>query len=304
VTSIALRESLAKIFDHTEPTRETEHTTTKISSLRKARILVAEDLKTNQVIITEMLQLLGHEVEIAENGRVAIAKYLSGDFSFIFMDCQMPIMDGYEATKKIRAIELKRNDVSVPIIALTAASDKENRDRCTTAGMNGYLTKPFSISNIKRSIESHLKVDFLDQTGLSLTGVSSSKRAGKNPEDSIELNIINLKAIENIRDLERQTGKPLLPSIFSGYVTQMEEKLTELRGNTLHPDGKIIYRTAHAIRSMSTNVGAERVNIISSQIEKKSKANEFTDLPDAVVELTKAYEEFVEEFDSSVLKTS
>ena len=304
VTSIALRESLAKIFDHTEPTRETEHTTTKISSLRKARILVAEDLKTNQVIITEMLQLLGHEVEIAENGRVAIAKYLSGDFSFIFMDCQMPIMDGYEATKKIRAIELKRNDVSVPIIALTAASDKENRDRCTTAGMNGYLTKPFSISNIKRSIESHLKVDFLDQTGLSLIGVSSSKRPGKDSEDSIELNIINLKAIENIRDLERQTGKPLLPSIFSGYVTQMEEKLTELRGNTLHPDGKIIYRTAHAIRSMSTNVGAERVNIISSQIEKKSKANEFTDLPDAVVELTKAYKEFVEEFDSSVLKTN
>jgi HPt (histidine-containing phosphotransfer) domain-containing protein len=170
--------------------------------------------------------------------------------------------------------------------------------------MNGYLTKPFSISNIKRSIESHLKVDFLDQTGLSLIGVSSSKRPGKDSEDSIELNIINLKAIENIRDLERQTGKPLLPSIFSGYVTQMEEKLTELRGNTLHPDGKIIYRTAHAIRSMSTNVGAERVNIISSQIEKKSKANEFTDLPDAVVELTKAYKEFVEEFDSSVLKTN
>ena len=116
VTSIALRESLAEIFDHTQPTRETEHTTTKTPSLRKARILVAEDLKTNQVIITEMLQLLGHEVEIAENGRVAIAKYLSGDFSFIFMDCQMPIMDGYEATKQIRAIELKRNDVSVPLL--------------------------------------------------------------------------------------------------------------------------------------------------------------------------------------------
>jgi HPt (histidine-containing phosphotransfer) domain-containing protein len=118
------------------------------------------------------------------------------------------------------------------------------------------------------------------------------------------LNIVNLKAIENIRDLERQTGKLLLPSIFSGYVAQMEEKLTELRGDTLHPDGTTIYRTAHAIRSMSTNVGAERVSIISSQIEKTSKANEFTGLTEAVAELTKAYQEFIEEFDSNVLKTS
>ena len=84
----------------------------------------------------------------------------------------------------------------------------------------------------------------------------------------------------------------------------MEEKLTELRGEILHPEGTKIYRTAHAIRSMSTNVGAERVSIISSQIEKKSKANEFTGLTEAVIELSKAYQEFIEEFDSNVLKTS
>ena len=304
VTSIALRESLVEILDSTQPSRGTERSITKTPSLRNIRILVAEDLTTNQVIVAEMLQLLGHEVEIAENGRVAIAKYLSGNFSFIFMDCQMPIMDGYEATKQIRKIELKRNDVSIPIIALTAASDKENRDRCSDAGMDGYLTKPFSLSNIQRSIESHLKAPFLDQPGLSPADVSASQTPKKDADDSIELKIVNLKAIENIRDLERQTGKRLLPSIFSGYVSQMEEKLTELRGDILHAEGTQIYRTAHAIRSMSTNVGAERVSVISSQIEKKSKTNEFIGLTEAAVELTKAYQEFIEEFDSNVLKTS
>ena len=64
------------------------------------------------------------------------------------MDCQMPTMDGYEAAKQIRKIELKRNNISVPIIALTAASDEENRDRCNNAGMNGYLTKPFKVPKV------------------------------------------------------------------------------------------------------------------------------------------------------------
>ena len=84
----------------------------------------------------------------------------------------------------------------------------------------------------------------------------------------------------------------------------MEEKLTELRGDILYAEGTQIYRTAHAIRSMSTNVGAERVSIISSQIAKKSKANEFIGLTEAAIELTKAYQQFIEEFDSNVLKTS
>ncbi len=304
VTSISLRESLAGILDYAEVARGPDQTATKTSSPEKTRILVAEDLKTNQVIIAEMLQLLGHDVEIAENGRVAIAKYLSGDFSFIFMDCQMPIMDGYEATKQIRKIELKRNDPPVPIIALTAASDEENKERCNNAGMDGYLTKPFSLSNIQKSIESNSKANFLNRHRLIAADISNSQELGKASEDSIGSKIINLKAIENIRDLERQTGKLLLPSIFSGYVAQMEEKLTALRGDALHPDRTTIYRTAHGIRSMSANVGAERVSIISSQIEKSSKANDFTGLTDAVAQLTKAYQEFIEEFDSNVLKTS
>ena len=304
LTSIALRESLAGISAPTESITVTRQTATNKPSLRKIRILVAEDLKTNQVIIAEMLQLLGHDVEIAENGRVAIAKYLSGDFSFIFMDCQMPTMDGYEAAKQIRKIELKRNNISVPIIALTAASDEENRDRCNNAGMNGYLTKPFSISNIQKSIESHLDPHLLDRSGLVVANVGSSRASIENIGDAIELKIVDLQAIENIRDLERQTGKLLLPSIFSGYVAQMEEKLTELRGDILHPDAATIYHTAHAIRSMSANVGAERVSIISSQIEKRSKARDFTGLAEAVAELINAYQEFIEEFDSSILKTS
>src|SRR5690606_4479430 len=129
---------------------------------QRKQILVAEDVHTNQQIIVEIIRLLGHEVEIAGNGQIAVEKYLCGKFSLIFMDCQMPVMDGYTATRKIRIIEMEQNIQRVPIIALTAGSNKEDKDRCYQAGMDGYLTKPFSISDIQKNIEKHLRLTFFE----------------------------------------------------------------------------------------------------------------------------------------------
>ena len=297
VTSIALRALLVEILDPAELSGENKRIKLQTHGLHDMRILVAEDLKTNQVIITEMLQLLGHEVEVVANGQIAIERHLSQNFSLIFMDCQMPIMDGYEATQKIREIELQRHSASVPIIALTASSDQDDQDRCTAVGMNGYLTKPFSLSNIKESIERHSKTQFSAKMATPSTTASSLLKLETHSSVATGTKIINLKAIESIKDVERQSGKRLLPSILSGYVEQMQEKLAEITKDAAHPNKTAIYRTAHAIKSMSTNVGAERVCIISANIAQKSKANDFSGLTDSVVNLTSAYQEFIEEFD-------
>ena len=132
---------------------------------KRQTVLVAEDVSTNQDIIAEMLNLLGHEVDIADNGQTAVAKFLEGNYALIFMDCQMPIMDGYEASRRIRQLETEQQMTPIPIIALTAGSDRRDRDRCFEAGMNDYLTKPFSISDIqhaidKRLLEVHLKAKY------------------------------------------------------------------------------------------------------------------------------------------------
>ena len=104
-----------------------------------------------------MLQLLGFEVEIASNGSVAVDMFMSGNYSLVFMDCQMPVMDGYEAARKIRDFEKKSGSTITPVIALTAGSDEKDRERCLLAGMNDYITKPFNEQILRSRIKNILK---------------------------------------------------------------------------------------------------------------------------------------------------
>jgi signal transduction histidine kinase/ligand-binding sensor domain-containing protein/CheY-like chemotaxis protein/HPt (histidine-containing phosphotransfer) domain-containing protein len=261
----------------------------------KRLILVAEDLLTNQQIILEMLKLLGYEVEIAGNGEIAVEMFTSGSYDLIFMDCQMPQMDGYEATRKIRELENAQMRELIPIIALTAGSDKEDRERCRRAGMNGYLTKPFSISDIQMAIQRYLRskvpgMDVFHPVDNQIYGLPSDQNQNS------DLKALDFSAVESIREVERLTGKQLLPSIFEGYVNQMEEKLIELKNNVLVKDNIAIYRTAHAIKSMSANIGANKVKAISFQIEKSSKADETHGVTEAIDQLVFAYRDFIKEF--------
>jgi CheY-like chemotaxis protein len=265
---------------------------------QKTRILVAEDVHTNQQIIVEMIGLLGHEVEIAPNGQIAVEKYASGKYSLVFMDCQMPVMDGYTATRKLRRIEMERNMPRVPIVALTAGSDNEDKVRCRQAGMDGYLTKPFSISDIKMSIDKYLQSDLLtSEPGHSNAPASDIENLRKSSK-SDETKVIDLSAIENIKEIERQTGRLILPSIFEGYVEQMEEKLREIERNIRAEDCISIYRTAHAIKSMSANIGAEKVRLISADMEKKGKEGDLSSLSGATISLADAYHEFLIRFET------
>jgi signal transduction histidine kinase/CheY-like chemotaxis protein/HPt (histidine-containing phosphotransfer) domain-containing protein len=302
ITSRVVCDALAAMLDTDEPADDKRDSNSKSKIFRGKRILVAEDVPTNQRIIVEMIQMLGHEVEIASNGHIAVAKYKSGEYSLIFMDCQMPIMDGYDATREIRKFESEQQLAPVRIIALTAGSDKEDRDKCRQAGMDGYLTKPFSISNIQKNIEVHLQHSFsaTDMFEDIDSGHAQQTECGGGIEE--EYKVLNLSAIESIRDVERQTGKQLLPSIFEGYRSQMNEKLREIERNFGTHDSTSIYRTAHAIKSMSANIGADKVRSISSQIEKKSRSNELGGLAEEIIILTEAYHEFVEQFDTSFAK--
>ncbi len=297
LTSRALRDVLNSSFDPADQVVGHGPGISTTAATQRKKILVAEDVLTNQQIVVEMISLLGHDVEIANNGQIAIDKYLSRQYSLIFMDCQMPVIDGYTATQKIRRIELEQNIARVPIIALTAGSDIEDKNRCRQAGMDGYVTKPFSISDIQRSIEKHLKIVYLENEPKRMFHLESTGTVNTKTTDHAESKVLDLSAIENIREIERQTGKQLLPSIFEGYTAQMEEKLRDIQRDLKSLDNVSIYRTAHAIKSMSANIGAEKVRLISAQIEKKGKEEELSDLDDAVVALLAAYQEFLAEFD-------
>ena len=119
-------------------------------------VLVAEDCATNQMIIRDILEYNGHSVDIVPNGREAIDAALSGKYQLIFMDVRMPDVDGLQATTKIR--QAMNGAPRVPIVALTAHAMSGDRDQCLAAGMDDYISKPFTIAQITEVIAKHVPV--------------------------------------------------------------------------------------------------------------------------------------------------
>jgi len=112
-------------------------------------VLLVEDVPTNQLVAKIVIESLGMTVDLANNGEEAIEKWQNNSYKLIFMDCQMPVLDGYEATEQIRKIESENNSKSsIPIIALTANVTVEDKELCLNSGMNDVLPKPFKKEQI------------------------------------------------------------------------------------------------------------------------------------------------------------
>ncbi|HJV96291.1 MAG TPA: response regulator, partial [Albitalea sp.] len=116
-------------------------------------VLLAEDDLVNQLVIKEMLSKLGCSVEVADNGLIAQAAAMQQAYDLIFMDCHMPVMDGYESTRRIRAYEAAQGLRRTPIVALTAAALASDREQCIAAGMDDYMTKPVSIAQLGAALQ-------------------------------------------------------------------------------------------------------------------------------------------------------
>jgi signal transduction histidine kinase/ActR/RegA family two-component response regulator len=121
------------------------------------KLLAVDDVKMNMLMITKVLGKFGAEIDMAENGIEAVEKVKNTQYDAIFMDCHMPTMDGYEATRHIRAFEKEWGRERVPIIAVTADVMAGNREKCLTIGMDDYISKPFRESDIEQALVKWLK---------------------------------------------------------------------------------------------------------------------------------------------------
>jgi CheY-like chemotaxis protein/two-component sensor histidine kinase len=115
-------------------------------------VLVVEDNDINQEVARAMLEAAGHRVEVAGDGAEALKKHAAQRYDCVLMDCQMPGMDGYEATRRIRALEAERGAGRVPIVALTANAMSGDRERCAAAGMDDFLAKPFDSASLLAAV--------------------------------------------------------------------------------------------------------------------------------------------------------
>lgn len=148
----AIADSFGKIGSLAEETSsETEDSAVTLD--RPLQILLAEDNEVNQLTATTMIGKLGHNVEVANNGLQAVEKIEAGEYDMVFMDVQMPEMDGITATGKIREAEVASGG-HIPIVAMTAHAMKGDREKCIEAGMDDYVSKPIRRKEIQRIIES------------------------------------------------------------------------------------------------------------------------------------------------------
>jgi CheY-like chemotaxis protein len=143
--------------DHARlPNKSRAPVTMGLPGRQTLRVLLAEDNRTNQKIAAAQLGKLGCEVEIVSNGREAVRAWERASFDVIFMDCQMPEMDGLEATRKIRALEKERSARTTTIVAMTASAMQGDRESCLRAGMDDYISKPVDMTRLQAVLARNL----------------------------------------------------------------------------------------------------------------------------------------------------
>jgi signal transduction histidine kinase/CheY-like chemotaxis protein/HPt (histidine-containing phosphotransfer) domain-containing protein len=138
------------VVEHAEPDEEPTHPAAPRSRARKSRLLVAEDNPINQTVMVEMLQELGYEADVVDNGRLALDAIFRGSYPLVLMDCQMPELDGYEATRRLRVNPGPK--AKTVVIAVTAHAVVGEHERALAAGMNDYLAKPVTTASLSQML--------------------------------------------------------------------------------------------------------------------------------------------------------
>lgn len=229
-----------------------------------ARILLVEDNVQNQEIALEFLQKANIKVKIANNGKEAIEILENSEFDGVLMDCQMPILDGYEATKLIRKIE-KFNDL--PIIAMTANAMEGDKEKCINSGMNDYIAKPLDFNNFYETLGKWIKPKY--------SFINTQKKEIEK-ENEIDIKKVEIDGINIPLALNRMAGnQKLLLNQLKRFVksqNSFEEKILTFVENG---DLESAIREAHTLKGLCGNIGADLLFEKAKELEFHLKENGF-----------------------------
>jgi signal transduction histidine kinase/CheY-like chemotaxis protein/HPt (histidine-containing phosphotransfer) domain-containing protein len=238
-----------------------------------ANILVAEDNPVNQKLISEVLQFFDCDFTLVENGKEAVLMNEKNQFDMILMDCQMPEMDGFQATQIIRSQELESDaEEGVVIVALTANARKEDRDKCLACGMDDYLSKPFTMPQLRDIILKWrpMKDGIENITGNSHTLVTDEIDSSEAPgEDSL----LNVNTLNGIRALQSPQSPNILEQLFEIYCASAPELVTKLGSSIQDESCDSIREFAHSLKSASGNIGAQKLFELSAKLEELGRDN-------------------------------
>jgi len=224
------------------------------------RILLAEDNIINQKVALHVLEKLGYRVHAVANGKEVLQALRGGDYDLLLTDCRMPEMDGYEAARAIRSGSAGVRDRDIPIVAMTAGVDVDDRDKCLAAGMNDYVAKPVDLKALSTVIQRYVKSEPPPQPARE--ALEDVAQAGGQPFNMASL----------VARIEGDTALALqLANIFRDELPQM---VADLRAAVGTSDPLIIREHAHALRGGAANVGAEALAALATEIGRAARAED------------------------------
>ena len=220
------------------------------------RILLVEDNEVNQLVALSILKRLGFNADVTENGLEALDALKTEPYDIVFMDVQMPEMDGLDATKAIRDPQSKVLNPDIPIIAMTAHAAKEDRDICFEAGMNDYLSKPIQPQRLLDTIAKH----FFSQ-------------ADPKPEPQKEATPQG-EILDKSRLADFGYDESFFEEILAEFLAEAPSHINNVKEALQSGDAEKIRHEAHSLKGMAANLGAQRLAHAAHKLEIASKNND------------------------------
>jgi CheY-like chemotaxis protein/HPt (histidine-containing phosphotransfer) domain-containing protein len=236
------------------------------------KILLAEDNLINQEVARAMLERCGCTIEIVNNGRRAVERVFEGPFDVVLMDCQMPELDGYEATMEIRRQEKVRQGTRrLPIVAITAHAMQGDREKCLQAGMDDYITKPLQMVELRRVLTQWVKAGppVAAATGTALAAAPPLPVPHPRPAWSPQTQTAaDAPVFQRAEVLQRCLGdEQLMASLLQVFVRQAGEDLAEIHAGVAGGDEQKALKAAHRIKGSSANLSLERIRHAALALE-------------------------------------
>ncbi|MFM1941914.1 MAG: hypothetical protein RI897_896 [Verrucomicrobiota bacterium] len=224
---------------------------------RSLRVLVVEDTLANQKLLRRLLEKVGHVCELASHGQEAVEAMQRGRYDVVLMDCQMPVMDGFEATRRIREWEHREGVARTPIVALTASAMKGDREACLVAGMDDYLTKPIVMQGL---------FSMLERLG---GGAVERVVAGAELEEpDVAGEPLDLEAVRSMIGDDPEVLRDMLET----FLEENRGRLGALRDALGAGDLSGVRLLAHGVKSASLNFHAGSMASVARELESRAKA--------------------------------
>jgi len=258
--------------------------------------LMVDDDPSIQDVGRKILEHCGCRVEVSESGQEAVAATARQRYDIIFMDCHMPKMDGYEATRAIRERENKSLQNSstnrIPIIALTGYSTEQDREKCLQAGMDDYLSKPFRIADIRSILDRWLsgRPDPIRKVGEGAASSGEARREsdkGLGPQEGTPP--IDWSVLEKMIPLQPPGSETLLKRVISLYLDTSLGLMKEIRAAVEGSDADALHRSAHTLKSSSAYLGALAFSGICKELELMGRGKALAEAKERLAALEKEY---------------